>query len=224
MTIETIYYRFRVRGGTAAALTALNEVPLERELVFETDTGRAKLGDGVTPYNALDYTAGGAPVELRSSGTHIQWRPVGGPDWFDLVAYEDISEPGPAGPPGPPGPSSSCFPTASFDGGLGDIAVGAHCDLFVPFAFAIDRATLVGDAAGTLQVDIRVVPFAAHPPGPTHTICGGAAPTLASVNRSQDATLTGWTRSVAAASVIRFIVTASAGVKRATLVLDGSRS
>ena len=258
MTIETILYRFRVRGGTAAALAALNEVPLSRELVFETDTGRAKLGDGETAYNALAYTAGGAPVELQASATHLQWRPVGDPTWIDLVALSDLSgddgDPGreielqvssthvqwryigdPAwndliarsalqGDPGPPGPSSSCFPTASFDGGLGDIAVGAACDLFVPFGFTIDRATLLGDAAGTLQVDIRVVSYAAHPPGPTHTICGGSPPTLASTNRAQDSTLTGWTTVIAAGSVMRFIVTASAGVKRATLVLDGSRS
>lgn len=59
MTVERIPYRFLCRGGTAAALTALNEVPLERELVFETDTHRSKLGDGVTAYNALPYVSGG---------------------------------------------------------------------------------------------------------------------------------------------------------------------
>lgn len=258
MTIETIFYRFRVRGGTAAALASLNEVPLDRELVFETDTGRAKLGDGATAYNALAYTAGGAPVELQASATHLQWRPVGSPTWFDLVAIADLEgEPGTdgrevelrvnathfqwryvgdlvwtdliarsalKGDPGLPGPSSSCFPTASFDGGLGDIEVGASCDLFVPFGFTIDRATLLGDAVGTLQIDIRVVSYAAHPPGPTHTICAGSPPTLASTDRYQDAALSGWTRAIASGSVMRFVVTASVGVKRATLVLEGSRS
>ena len=254
MTIETIFYRFRVRGGTAAALAALNEVPLDRELVFEVDTGRAKLGDGVTAYNALPYTAGGAPVELQATATHLQWRPVGGPTWFDLVPLADlegedgrevelrtntthmqwryVGDPGWTdlialsllkGDPGPPGPSSSCFPTASFDGGLGDIVVGSFCDLFVPFGFTINRATLLGDAAGSLQVDIRIVSYASHPPGPTHTICGGSPPTLSGTSKVQDATLTGWTTAVAAGSVIRFIVTASSGIKRANLVIDGSR-
>lgn len=51
----TIQYRFTVRGGTAAALAARNEIPLARELVVETDTERIKLGDGITPYNALEY-------------------------------------------------------------------------------------------------------------------------------------------------------------------------
>lgn len=56
---ETIQYRFLVRGGTAADLSSVNEVPLERELVYETDTGKSKLGDGTTHYNDLDYISGG---------------------------------------------------------------------------------------------------------------------------------------------------------------------
>jgi len=55
---DTIHYRFLVRGGTAAALAAVNEVPLKRELVVETDTGFTKLGDGVTRYNDLVYIGG----------------------------------------------------------------------------------------------------------------------------------------------------------------------
>lgn len=257
MTDTTVFYRFRCRGGTAADLATVNEIPLSRELVVETDTGKMKLGDGVTAYNALAYMAGGAPLELQKTATHIQWRPVGGPDWFDLVPLEDITgddgddgrevalrfnathmqwqyvgDPGwtdliaktaLTGPAGPAGPSSSCFPTASFDGGLDDILVGASCDLFVPFGFTITRATLLGDSPGTLQIDIRVETYAAHPPGPTDTICGGTPPTLASTDKVQDATLTGWTTVIAAGSVIRFIVTASSGVRKANLVLEGSR-
>lgn len=62
MTTVTRLERFRVRGGTAAALAALNEVPLEREFVLETDTGLFKFGDGVTAYNALPYRGGGGGV------------------------------------------------------------------------------------------------------------------------------------------------------------------
>lgn len=59
MTTQVINYRFRVRGGVSTALAALNEVPLEREFVLETDTGQFKFGDGATSYNDLPY-AGGA--------------------------------------------------------------------------------------------------------------------------------------------------------------------
>jgi hypothetical protein len=49
------YVRFRLRGREAAEWTSLNEVLLDRELGVETDTRRAKLGDGVTAWNSLPY-------------------------------------------------------------------------------------------------------------------------------------------------------------------------
>lgn len=61
--------RFLLRGGLKAALVALNEIPLRREMVVELDglftTGKfdAKIGDGTTHYVDLPYlqTGGGAP-------------------------------------------------------------------------------------------------------------------------------------------------------------------
>lgn len=58
---ETVQYRFLIRRGTAAALTAANEVPLIAEMVVETDQGltdgkrKIKIGDGVAHYNDLPY-------------------------------------------------------------------------------------------------------------------------------------------------------------------------
>lgn len=58
--MTTIALRFTLRRGTAANLATVNEVPLHGELVVETDTGRAKLGDGATSYNSLPYWTAGA--------------------------------------------------------------------------------------------------------------------------------------------------------------------
>ena len=55
MADTTIPSRFLIRGGTAAALATLNEVPKDRELILETDTGRTKRGNGATAYNSLPY-------------------------------------------------------------------------------------------------------------------------------------------------------------------------
>lgn len=58
---QTIAYRFQLRRGTAADLATVNEIPLDGELVEESDQGTAdgqrkmKLGDGVTHYNDLPY-------------------------------------------------------------------------------------------------------------------------------------------------------------------------
>lgn len=45
----------RLRRGTAAAWTAANPVLASGEPGVETDTGRQKVGDGVTAWNDLDY-------------------------------------------------------------------------------------------------------------------------------------------------------------------------
>jgi len=43
------------KRGTAADITAVNPIPADGELLYETDTNRMKVGDGVTRYNALPY-------------------------------------------------------------------------------------------------------------------------------------------------------------------------
>jgi hypothetical protein len=53
MTVDT--RRRQERGGDAAALAALNEKPMLREIVIEQDTRKFKFGDGETPWNDLPY-------------------------------------------------------------------------------------------------------------------------------------------------------------------------
>ena len=64
--------RFLVRGGTAANLAAVNEIPFVREMVIERDTLKMKLGDGVTAYNDLPYisTGGGIPEAPIDGSTY----------------------------------------------------------------------------------------------------------------------------------------------------------
>lgn len=64
---EVLKMRFLIRSRTAAEWTALNEVLListegtgARELGMEEDTGKFKLGDGITAWNDLPYASGGA--------------------------------------------------------------------------------------------------------------------------------------------------------------------
>jgi hypothetical protein len=51
----TVNYRFQIAGKSAATLTADNPIPLAREMVRETDTGKIKFGDGATAWNSLGY-------------------------------------------------------------------------------------------------------------------------------------------------------------------------
>ena len=45
----------QLRGGTLASLASENPVLLSREIMIETDTGKIKIGDGVTAWNSLSY-------------------------------------------------------------------------------------------------------------------------------------------------------------------------
>lgn len=167
----------------------------------------------------------GREVEMQVAGGFVQWRYVGDPSWANLIAISSMQGPaGDEGPQGPPGPSSSCFPTAAFDGGTGDILPGHFCDLYVPFGFDILEYTLLGDAAGSIQVDVRVASYATFPPDSGDSICGGNVPTLSASDKSQNAVLGGWTTAVPGGSTVRFIVLSCTGIKKANLVLRGERS
>lgn len=52
------YLRYSLRGRTKDEWAALNEVLLERELGIETDTGAAKVGNGLDGWNARPYVFG----------------------------------------------------------------------------------------------------------------------------------------------------------------------
>lgn len=54
--IGQLTLRFRVRRWAAAEWTSRNEVLLSAELGLETDTGRVKIGDGVTAWDDLPYS------------------------------------------------------------------------------------------------------------------------------------------------------------------------
>ena len=80
--MTTIEDRFLVRGGTAAAVAALNEIPLSRELVIETDTGMGKEGDGVTHYNSLPYTIIGKVDFGASAPGYVLTRNLANNGWI----------------------------------------------------------------------------------------------------------------------------------------------
>lgn len=62
----TIAYRFLLRRGLAATLASVNEVPLEGEMVIETDTRKFKFGDGVTAWNSLTYASAVVPTVVSA--------------------------------------------------------------------------------------------------------------------------------------------------------------
>ena len=77
----------QLRRGSAANWTTNNPVLAAGEIGTEVDTGKFKLGDGITDWNSLEYSSGddGATGEVGPQGVP--------------------GEPGPAGPQGEQGPA-----------------------------------------------------------------------------------------------------------------------
>lgn len=63
---------FQLRGGAAALWALRDPVLAEREPGIETDTGRMKFGDGVTPWGRLPY-AMRETVRIDDHGTSADW-------------------------------------------------------------------------------------------------------------------------------------------------------
>jgi hypothetical protein len=87
--------QLQLRRGPAALWTSVNPILASGEPGTETDTGKFKVGDGVTNWSLLSYSSGTIGVQ-GIPGLVIEG-PEGQPG-------EDSWIPGPPGPPGPVGP------------------------------------------------------------------------------------------------------------------------
>lgn len=110
------------------------------------------------------------------------------------------------------------------DGGGDVITTGIKGDIEVPIACTINQVTLVADQTGSIVIDIWKDTYANFPPTVADTITASAKPTISSAVKSQDSTLTGWTTSIAAGSVLRFNVDSVSTLTRVTLSLKVTRA
>jgi len=104
-------------------------------------------------------------------------------------------------------------------GGDSAIAVGIQGDLEIPFACTIERVTMIAVQSGSIVVDIWKNTYANSPPVDGDSITASAPPTISSAMKSQDTTLTGWTKAIAEGSTLRFNVDSCATIKQCTLAL-----
>jgi hypothetical protein len=123
-------------------------------------------------------------------------------------------------------PATPLLATLTFviDGGGAAIATGIKGDLEIPFACTINQVTLLADQSGSIVVDSWKDTYGSYPPTGADSITASAKPTIASAAKSQDATLTGWTTSIAAGDILRFNVDSATSIQRCTLALKVTRS
>lgn len=105
------------------------------------------------------------------------------------------------------------------DGGGATITTGVKGDVEVPVACTITQATLLADQSGSIVVNVWKDTYANFPPTVADKITASAPPTISTNTKAQDATLTGWTKSISAGDILRFNVDSVTTIQRVTLSL-----
>ncbi len=115
------------------------------------------------------------------------------------------------------------------DGGGIALTTGMKGYLEVPFAWTdIQSARLFADVSGSVVVDVFKCTYSAFDPT-THPASGdkitaSAPPTISSAKKSEDTTLTGWTKTGSAGDVLGFNVNSATTITRVTISLVLVRS
>lgn len=83
---------------------------------------------------------------------------------------------------------------------------------------------MLADQSGGCVIDVWKDSYANAPPTNDDTITASAPPTLSSAAKSEDATLTGWTKTISSGDVLAFNVDSATTVTRVTLILDVTKT
>lgn len=114
--------------------------------------------------------------------------------------------------------------TPVIDGGGAAITVGVKMDVVMPWAGIIESVTLLADQSGSIVLDFWKDTYANYPPTVADTITASAKPTISATSKSQDAVLTGWTRTFAEGDVIRINVDSVATIQRLSIAVKIRRT
>lgn len=110
------------------------------------------------------------------------------------------------------------------DGGGSAIETGEKGHLEIPFACTIDQVTMEADQSGSIVVDIWKDTYANFPPTDADSITAAAPPTITTAQKSQDSTLTGWTKAITAGDCLAFNVDSCTTITRVTISLKVTKT
>lgn len=107
-----------------------------------------------------------------------------------------------SGPPGTPGDLTAFGACLQFGDGDSVLTAGSKkVRLVFPFEVQLTAVRVSADTSGSAVLDFKVCAFASYP-GSLVSIVGSTPPTLSSAISSVDTTLTGWTPSIPAGSIL----------------------
>jgi hypothetical protein len=105
------------------------------------------------------------------------------------------------------------------DGAGSAITTGVKGYLRVPYNCDIQSVEIVADQSGSIVIDIWRDTYANFPPTVADSIVASAKPTLSSAQKSQNTTLTGWTKALTEGQYLAFNVDSVSTVTRVVLTL-----
>jgi len=108
--------------------------------------------------------------------------------------------------------------------GVSVITIGQWGHLEAPFACTIQQVSLYAKQPGSIVIDIWKDTYANFPPTDADSITASAPPTISSAQKSQDSTLTGWTKSISSGDILAFNVDSCSTITRVTISLKVERS
>jgi len=86
------------------------------------------------------------------------------------------------------------------------------------------EATVLAGQTGSIVFDIYKDTYANYPPTVANTITASAKPTITTAIKSQDTTLTGWTKTFSKGDIFRINVDSVTDIEFATLILPATRN
>lgn len=99
------------------------------------------------------------------------------------------------------------------------LSTGVKAYLPIPFKCTVTGWTILGDASGSIQLDVWKDSYANFPPTLADSIAGSEKPTLTAQQKNQDLALSTWTIDIAAGSILAINIDSCSGIKQVTLAL-----
>ena len=112
------------------------------------------------------------------------------------------------------------------DGGGSAITTGEKDCIRIPddFSGTITGITLLANVSGSIVLDIWKDTYANFPPTVADTITASAKPTISSGVKSEDTTLTGWTKTLTAGDVLKFNIDSCTDITKCTVIINYTRT
>ena len=90
----------------------------------------------------------------------------------------------------------------------------------IPYNCTIQLVTLLADQSGSVVVDIWKDTYANFPPTVADSITAAAKPTLSGAIKSQDSTLTGWTKILNKGDILEFNIDSAATITKLIIAIE----